>query len=142
LPSGESRSWRAPVTIAANTLVEGAYASGNLSLLLNGAGGDPGSASAGGSYGQVNYTSTTRAFVAEGASIAGEDEDERPAVAVTADTIANVIAIGPSAGRGASYGLNGLFLLVDIDDETSASVDDEAHLSASQLAIEAEEDVV
>src|SRR5690606_15676517 len=134
--------WQTPVAIAANTLIEGTYAAGNLSLMLNGAGGDPGAASAGGSYGQVNYDTTTRAFIAEGASVQEEAGGDPAAVAVSATTASQVIAIGPTAGRGASFGLNGLFQLVNIVDATSASVDDEAKVKASTLDVTAGESVV
>ncbi len=144
LTDGSTLLWDAPVAIVANSHVEGAYAIGNITLTLNGAGGDPGAASAGGAYGQINYSANTRAFVAEGAHI-GPDEDagaDPVDVAVTALSNESLVVVGPTAGRGASFGLNGVFAFANINNVTEASIDDEARVTARNLSLNAADDVI
>ncbi len=149
LPAGGSViDWDTALNISANTEITGVYAAGNLSVTLNGAGGDPGAASAGGAYTQINYTNNTKAYVAEGTVLESKDNDpedglEPSAVdmSITASSSEKLIAIGPSAGRGASFGLNGVFTLANIDSTTEASIDDEAKVSAKNLLVNAEDEV-
>ena len=140
--SGSLISWSSPVSIDARTDITGVFGASNLSITLNGAEGRPGAAVAGGTYVHTNYYNNTRAYIAEGAEILPDSGSDRADVSVTALSDSKLIAIAPSAGRGGSYGLNGVFALTFIRDKTEASVDDEAKVTADKLSVIAEADVV
>ena len=146
LPSASKIKWNAPLSIAASTDHTGVYAAGNFSFSLQGTGGKPGSASAGGAYNQVNHTNNTRAYVAAGAAVIQKDPElEDPKlkdISITADTKELVIALGPTSGKGGSIGLNGMFGMTKINSNTEASISNRASIAAKQLLLNAKEDVV
>lgn len=132
----------APTHIAAAMDTAGAYAAGNVSLLLNGTGGSGNSASAGAGYGQVNIDNTTQARVASGASLRAADPNAPGDVSVTAQADESLFLVAPSAGQGNGYGLNGTFALANARHATEASIDDQASVQARKLSVAAEDDVV
>lgn len=141
IPETRTLSWDTPVHLRATSDVQGVYVAGNMSLMLAGAGGEPGATAAGGVYNQVNFANTTRAWVAEGSEI--EQTSGAPVnVTVSAEARSQITAVAPSSGRGGSYGANLIYSRAKIDDKTEASVDDEAQVSAAALDVSAEQDVV
>lgn len=136
------REWTVPLSILATNRMAGGFAAGNVGLTLFGTStGDEGTA-VGAAYNQVNYDNTTLAFVAEGASIGSSDGSDDFDVLVRATSSEQVISLAPTAGKGGSYGLNGVFSLVNIDNTTGASIDDEATVVAGAVRVEAEDEVV
>jgi hypothetical protein len=103
------------VDINSHIDVQGVFAAGNVSISLNGAGGD-GAKAVGGAYGQVNYTNTNRAYVAEGAIIEANTGASPVNVNVSADTSTQLVAITPTSGRGASIVVHrSLGIVIDIN---------------------------
>lgn len=136
------RPWTAPLNILAANRMAGGFAAGNVGLTLFGTStGDEGT-SVGAAYNQVNYDNTTLAYIAEGAGIGSSDGSDDFDLLIRATSSEQVISLAPTAGKGGSYGLNGVFSLVSIDNTTGASIDDEATVAAGDIRVEAEDDVV
>ena len=134
---GWELNWAAPVVVFADTRSDGVFAAGNISLLLNGTGGESGGESMGGSYNQTRFNNTTEAYVAQGAVIAPQSGGSPVDMIVRANSAAYIFAISPSAGRGASFGLNGTFSFNQMNNRTEASVSNEAHITANTLTVTA-----
>lgn len=142
-PSVVLARWQSPVDVQAHSEIAGVFGSGNIGITLNGAGGGgPGAVAAGGAYGQVNYTSDTRAFVADGASIQSVGGHAPVDVSITALSSEQVYLIAPSAGRGASFGLSGNFSLININSNTEASIDRTANVDARDVNLTASDDIL
>ncbi|MCA3120832.1 MAG: leukotoxin LktA family filamentous adhesin, partial [Rhodocyclaceae bacterium] len=143
IPDTRSQSFASPFHVLARSDSQGVYVAGNMSLLLNGAGGEPGSTAVGGAYNQFSSSTTTRAWIAEGAVVAPAP-DGGPAVNVTvqADSRTQVTSVAPSAGRGASYGGSVIFSQATVDDRTEASIDDEARVTGARVDIKAGNDAI
>jgi filamentous hemagglutinin family protein len=141
IPKTTTHKFLSPVHVLAKSDVQGVYVAGNMSILLNGVGGEPGATAAGAAYNQVNYDTKTRAWVSEGAEI---KQTTGPAVnvSVQADSNTQVTAVTPSAGRGASYGASMVLSNVTINNVTEASIDDEAKITAAQVNLNATDDVI
>jgi len=138
-----------PLSISANSEFTGVFAAGNLALNLSNAQGEATDKAAGGAYNQINYSSDSKAYITEGVVVetidTTPDDEESPDpvdISITADSKEKIIAIGPSAGDKASYGLKGVFNLSNIDSHTEASIDDEAQIEVSDLDIKATEEVI
>lgn len=141
IPQTVTHMFLSPVHVLAKSDVQGVYVAGNMSLLLNGVGGEPGSTAAGAAYNQVNYDTKTRAWVSEGAEIK-QTTGSAVNVTVQADSNTQVTAVTPSAGRGASYGASMVLSNVTINNVTEASIDDEAKVTGSRVNVDAKDDVI
>ncbi|MDP2102146.1 MAG: leukotoxin LktA family filamentous adhesin [Methylotenera sp.] len=141
IPQTVTHTFLSPVHVLAKSDVQGVYVAGNMSLLLNGVGGEPGSTAAGAAYNQVNYDTKTRAWVSEGAEIK-QTTGSAVNVTVQADSNTQVTAVTPSAGRGASYGASMVLSNVTINNVTEASIDDEAKVTGSRVNVDAKDDVI
>ncbi|MBO8141511.1 MAG: leukotoxin LktA family filamentous adhesin [Firmicutes bacterium] len=141
---GSEFRFASPVSVAAEAESWGIFVGGNLSYTFGGANGSPGGIAVGAAYNHVASDTRTRAAVLEGAQIKTLDEEPEEAldVTVSATNTQRIIALGPSAGRGASYGLSGVFTLVDIDGGTEALVSDRATVEARRLDILANTDLL
>lgn len=136
------REWERPLSILAANRMAGGFAAGNVGTTLFGTStGDEGAA-VGAAYNQVNYDNTTLAYVAEGAAITASNGSADVELLVRATSSEQVISLAPTAGKGGSYGLNGVFSLVDIANTTEASIDDEATVAAGQVRVEAWDEIV
>jgi filamentous hemagglutinin family protein len=140
--TNEEKQWSADVAVLADNQVQGAFSAGNVgsSLFATGA-GDEGK-SLGASYNHVTYDITTLAYLAEGSSLTSTDEAFDLAVRATSSE--NLMSLAPTAGKGGSYGLNGVFSLATIDNTTEASIDDEAIVDTAggRIEINAEDEVI
>jgi filamentous hemagglutinin family protein len=141
IPATRTQAFASPAHVLAHSDVQGVYVAGNMSLLVNGAGGEPGAAAVGGAYNQANFDTSTRAWVSEGAVI--EQLSGSPVnVTVEADARTQVTSVAPSAGRGGSYGANIIFSLAKVNDATEASIDDEARVTGARVDVKSEEDTI
>ncbi len=141
--TNEEKQWSADVAVLADNQVQGAFSAGNVgsSLFATGA-GDEGK-SLGASYSHVTYDNTTLAYLAEGATV--ESDRSNPFnLAIRATSSENLMSLAPTAGKGGSYGLNGVFSLATIDNTTEASIDDEATVDTGhgRIEINAEDEVI
>ncbi len=138
----EQVNWAGAVNVIANTEVDGVYSSGNLGITLKGVGAGDGGKSVGASFNQIDYTNTTKAFIAEGATVQQQAGTTAVDVNVIATTQDNMIVVSPTAGRGGGLGFNGQLSLAYIDSTTEASIDDEAQVKANELIVKAEDEAV
>ncbi|MDO9281267.1 MAG: leukotoxin LktA family filamentous adhesin [Methylotenera sp.] len=141
IPQTVTHEFLSPVHVLAKSDVQGVYVAGNMSLLLNGVGGEPGATVAGAAYNQVNYDTKTRAWVSEGAEIK-QSTGSAVNITVQADANTQITAVTPSAGRGASYGASMILSNVTINNVTEASIDDEAKVTGSHVNVDAKDDVI
>lgn len=136
------REWDAPVAILASNWMAGGFSAGNVALTLFGTGAGDEGTSVGAAYNQVNYDSTTLAYIAEGASIVSSDGSNDFDLLIRAESSENLFSLAPTAGKGGSYGLNGVFSLASISNTTEASIDDEATVAARNIRLEAEDEMI
>jgi hypothetical protein len=92
IPQTVTHAFLSPVDVLAKSDVQGVYVAGNMSLLLNGVGGEPGATVAGAAYNQVNYDTKTRAWVSEGAEIK-QSAGSAVNVTVHADSSTQITAV-------------------------------------------------
>lgn len=135
-------NWLAPIAVDSHIDLHTVSSAGSLSLLLNGTGGGTGATSVGGSYNQMVYNNTSRAWIAEGAVVEQESGQPLVDVAVHSEIESKLISIAPTSGRGASNGANMIFALAKVNDESQASIDNEAQVKARNLRVDANEEVV
>jgi filamentous hemagglutinin family protein len=138
----ETVNWNSAVNVIANNEIEGVYSSGNLGITLKGVGGETGGKAVGASFNQIDYNNTTRAFIAEGAKVKQQAATAAVDINVIASSRENMIVVSPTAGRGASFGLNGQVSIAQMNNTTEASIDDEAQVSAKNLTVKASDEVV
>ena len=123
---------------ALNT-VKGIYVSGNLNGFKTGV---TAKKAVGGSYSQINYNNTTRAYLLEDTLISGRDLGEDipiiyPDLNIRAENTTDLISISPTAGKGSTFGFNGTFSLGKVNNITEASISNKAHLKTNNINIEA-----
>jgi filamentous hemagglutinin family protein len=138
----EDVNWSSAVNVIANNEIEGVFSSGNLGLTLAGTQGENGGKSVGASFNQIDYTNVTQAFIAEGAVVKQQAASPAIDINVLATSRENMIVASPTAGRGASFGLNGQVSIASINNTTEASIDDEAQITADNLQIKAADEIV
>ncbi len=139
--AGGRRDWDAPLSIRAHTDVFGVFGAGNIGFTLQGTGGSEGAATIGGAYNQVNYDNTTKAFIADGVQIS-QPGSLVGDISVDAVTTEKLIILSPTAGRGGSFGFNGMFSLANVNSHSEASVSHGAEIIARNLLVQATNDIV
>lgn len=135
-------NWDTSLQIEANTEISGVYAAGNIFAILPGTEGGKGSI--GGAYNQINYNNTTKAFISEGTTVRGVEVagiTTVPDITVKAESRENIVTVSPTAGKGSSWGVNGVFSMAKVNNETEASIDDEANLQVGQVNLQAEDKI-
>ncbi len=132
--TGDNRTWSNGVSVVADTVTHSIDMAGNFGLFsLTGTSGGGGSA-VGGSLADVGRSSTTIAAIGEGVTISADD------VAVKATTSDKMFVIAPTSGKAAgAVAANGIVSLVGIDNHTYASISNTAIITASSVAVTAEQ---
>ncbi|MEH6446127.1 MAG: hypothetical protein V7784_19710, partial [Oceanospirillaceae bacterium] len=138
----ETVNWNSAVNVTANNEIEGVYSAGNLGLTLQGNEGQTGGKAAGASFNLIDYTNVTKAFIAEGAKVGQQTGQPAVDINVIASSRENMIVVSPTAGRGASFGLNGQVSIAQMNNTTEASIDDEAQVTAKELQVKATDEIV
>ena len=141
----ELLEWDAPVSISAVSDVEAVSGVGHLTLTFNALGGGSDTTAVGANYGQVNMSTTTKAYVAAGAKIAPAAETKGQLagkVSVNAASKERLYLIVPTAGRAMGrWGIAGNFALGRLNVNTEASVDRTASVTAEALRLSAGDNI-
>ena len=138
----ETVVWDSSVNVIANNEIEGVYSAGNLGITLQGNEGQAGGKAVGASFNQIDYTNITKAFIAEGAKVKQQTGQPAVDINVIASSRENMIVVSPTAGRGASFGMNGQVSIASMNNTTEASIDDEAQVTAKELQVKATDELV
>jgi hypothetical protein len=103
------------------------------SLATGGSGG--GKAGIGGTYLGLTYVNTTEALIDSGAQVYAS------ALAVNAETSTNNVSVGASGGQADKFAINGTFSMANIEDRTTARIDDGAAVNATgTISVKAKDD--
>lgn len=129
LASGVSANWTQAIDVAAFNEINAVHVVG-----YRGEAGQDGAA-VGGVFNNVIYRSDTTAGIGAGATVEAEE-----GVAVRADSRDTILAISPVSGGGTSVGVNGTVSIADIDDSTSASISNDADVTAKAVDVTALQD--
>ncbi|HEV7328999.1 MAG TPA: leukotoxin LktA family filamentous adhesin [Bosea sp. (in: a-proteobacteria)] len=132
LGTGALQSFDKVVTIAASTKTETIDVAGNYGI-FSGTGTSGGAGSAvGGSYMDLQRESRTVAAVGAGVTITALE------LAVTAKTEDKIFALAPTSGKAAGdFAANGMVALVGIDNQTLASISNQATIDVTSIDINA-----
>jgi hypothetical protein len=131
------------LNINALNTIKGIYVSGNLNGLKAGV---TAKKAVGGSYSQINYDNTTRAYLLEDTIISGRNLGEDtpivyPNINIRAENTTDLISISPTAGKGSTFGFNGTFSLGKVNNITEASISNKTHLETNNINIEAKNNI-
>jgi len=131
------------LNINALNTIKGIYVSGNLNGLKTGV---TAKKAVGGSYSQINYNNTTRAYLLEDALISGRNLGEDipivyPNINIRAENTTDLISISPTTGKGSTFGFNGTFSLGKVNNITEASISNKAHLETNNINLEANNNI-
>lgn len=131
-------AWTSDIQVTATTTNASINVGGNFSWLkLFGTNSTSTEGTAIGGSANVNiFHSNTVAGIGAGASVTAIGK-----LAVTATTSDLIYAVAPTSGKGSGLGLNGMASILEIDNTTSASISNLAQISASSVAVNAEQDI-
>ncbi|WP_168220217.1 leukotoxin LktA family filamentous adhesin [Azospirillum thermophilum] len=127
-------TWADTVTVQARTAVTTIDIGGNISLSLQGTGGNEEGAAVGGATNIVTHRTTTNAGIGAGVVV-----DTLGGLWVKADTTNFLLAVSPTAGRGSGIGVNLILGLVTVGDATHASVSSETDIRATRVYVAADQ---
>jgi hypothetical protein len=132
LGTGALHSFDKAVTVAASTKTETIDVAGNYGI-FSGTGTSGGAGSAvGGSYMDLQRDSRTVAAVGAGVTITALE------LAVTAKTEDKIFALAPTSGKAAGdFAANGMVALVGIDNQTLASISNQATVDVTSIDVDA-----
>ncbi|MBN8976663.1 MAG: leukotoxin LktA family filamentous adhesin [Rhizobiales bacterium] len=131
-------AWTKDIQVAATTTNASINVGGNFSWLkLFGTNSTSTEGTAIGGSANVNiFHSNTVAGIGADATVTSIGK-----LAVTAKTSDLIYAVAPTSGKGSGLGLNGMASILEIDNTTSASISNLAQISASFVAVNAEQDI-
>jgi len=134
-------NWAAGVVVEASTTTQSINIGGNFSWLEffgdnSGSSNNAPPGNAVGGSANVNiFSSSTVAGIGAGAIVQADTLD------VSATTQDLVYGVAPTSGKGAGFALNGVASVLILGDTTSASISDAAQIAASNVAVDAEQDL-
>lgn len=131
-------TWATPVTVTATTSIQTVDIGGNICLSINCTGGSSANASTlGGSFIGIFYNDTTSAGIGAYARVTAAGD-----LTVAAKNDDEIVAIAPSSGFGGANSLVGLLAMTNIDNSTNASISNTAAVSAPDVSITADQNLM
>ncbi|HET7796457.1 MAG TPA: hypothetical protein VFK72_01125, partial [Nevskia sp.] len=140
--ASSSYTWAHDVEVQASTTTQSIDMGGNFSWLTffgtnsQSNPNNPPGKSIGGSANVSVFATNTVAGIGAGATV-----NTSGSVDVSAKTSDLIYAISPTSGKGSGLGLNGIASVLQLDNNTSASISKDAQITAGSVNLSAEQDI-
>ncbi len=137
MDNGDVHSYNASIQVAATTTTASIDAAGNVGTLGFLPGNTSGGSSVGGALNLVQFNTNTIAGISDRATVRAADD-----IAVNAITSDQFIAVAPTSGKAAgALALNGITSLGFLNNNTHASISNQATVYAPTIGILAQQDL-